>query len=55
MKVRIILTVDVDPETWAADNGVTAGEVRRDVRTYVETLVRESHGGGYFQTVEVAG
>ncbi|WNO27305.1 hypothetical protein SEA_KWEKEL_3 [Gordonia phage Kwekel] len=42
MKVRLVLTVEVDPENWEAVYGVPIGEQRDDVRSYVVEQVRES-------------
>lgn len=38
VKVRISFTVDIDPQAWATEyaTGAGAGEVREDVRRYVE-------------------
>lgn len=42
MKVRLILTVDVDPEEWTAEHGTTgAAAIRTDVRDYVRHAVRD--------------
>lgn len=42
MKVRVVLTVEVDPENWEAVYGVPIGEQRDDVRSYVVEQVRGS-------------
>ena len=34
MKIRIVQTVDVDPEAWALDFGIEQKGVREDVKTY---------------------
>lgn len=42
MKVEIRFTLDVDPEAWTANHGVTgAAEIRKDVRKYVQTDVTD--------------
>jgi hypothetical protein len=41
MKVRIVLTVDVDPEAWANEYGVDRSEVREDVKRYVGTSMHD--------------
>ena len=41
MKVRIAVTVEVDVHGWVMDYGVHRDDVRDDVRTYVENVVRE--------------
>lgn len=53
-KVRVTVTVTVDPDEWATDNGIVTGEVRQDIRDYVANLVQQSYGGSYFRSVEVA-
>jgi hypothetical protein len=42
MKVRIALSVDIDPELWAeyAGSGDTAAEVREDVKAYALAQVQ---------------
>ncbi len=50
MKVRVALTIEVDPKVWANSNGYltdadgkyTAAEVRDDIRNYVFHLVQGS-------------
>ncbi|MGL5827725.1 MAG: hypothetical protein ACRCYU_23395 [Nocardioides sp.] len=54
MKVRIQLTVDIDPETWELVNGVGPDELRDDVRSYlthsVDALLRQDgHEGVVFK------
>lgn len=39
MKVRIELTVDVDPEAWALNYGCDRSEVREDVQSYAKAAV----------------
>lgn len=43
MKVRITLTVDIDPEAWDMNygTGTDPAAVRADVKTYVEGTVHE--------------
>jgi hypothetical protein len=40
MKVRVVLTVDIDREAWATEYGVPVDEVRDDVREYVTNAVK---------------
>lgn len=46
MKIKISLTIEVDPQEWAAvyGTGTAAAEVREDVKTYVQNQVWESPG-----------
>ena len=46
MKVRIALTVDIDPEMWTLNYGVESAEaIRSDVKAYCEdTIVSGLHG-----------
>lgn len=39
MKVKIELTVDIDPAIWAALYDVPLSDVREDVRDYVRNIV----------------
>lgn len=42
MKVRVVLTVEVDPEVWAAEYGLgSVAEVREDVKAYLLTAATE--------------
>lgn len=43
MKVRINITLDVDPQSWAESYGTTdkPADIREDVRGYFQTLCRE--------------
>lgn len=34
MKVRLVVTVEVDPKVWAAEYGPTRRDVREDVKDY---------------------
>lgn len=36
MKVRVSFVLDVDAETWSQEYGISAAEVREDVKRYVE-------------------
>ena len=40
MKVRCVVTVDIDEEAWALNYGTT-GSIRQDVQQYVYSLVTE--------------
>lgn len=52
MKIRIPLTIEIDPKSWVdsglgggiadADDAVSATAVRDDIRTYVLNLVQQS-------------
>jgi hypothetical protein len=42
MKVRLTITLDVDPEAWVRDYGCEPSEVRDDVKSYVAGFVAES-------------
>ena len=44
MKIRVEMTVEVDPNEWADQYGVEpdAGTIRQDVRAYVQHLAFES-------------
>lgn len=44
MKVRVLLSIDVDPDRWATDYGIDKREVRADVTRYVEYLVQGQLG-----------
>jgi hypothetical protein len=42
MKVRITLTVEIDPEAWTLNYGVAgAPDIRADVRAYIADLTTE--------------
>lgn len=41
IKVRIAVTVEVDMHGWIMDYGTHRDDVREDVKTYVENVVRE--------------
>jgi len=49
MKVRMTVTIDVDPETWSEEYGCEPFEVRKDVRDYFTNQVFQA------QAVEDAG
>lgn len=43
MKVRISLTVEVDPDAWTATYGVEGtAAIRADVKTYIEGTINSS-------------
>lgn len=44
MKVTVTLELDVRPADWAAEYGVSLGEVPADVTRYVHNAVRWSPG-----------
>lgn len=43
MKVRVIMTLDVNVEGWMVDYGIPKSEVREDVVSYVRTLMHEAN------------
>lgn len=45
MRVRVEMTVEVDPEAWELTYGVGKKELREDVRTYVFGCVDNSAAG----------
>lgn len=50
MKIRVELTIELDPEDWTCTFGVAREDVRRDVKDYVLYLVQ---GAGCFGSGEV--
>jgi hypothetical protein len=42
MKVRLVVTVEVDPQTWAEEYSVHPEEVREDVRRYFRNAISEA-------------
>lgn len=41
MKIKVSMTVDIDPEAWTSNYGVEgAAAIRADVREYCEEAVR---------------
>lgn len=42
MKIRVVVTVDVDTDAWAAEYGMDKDDVRDDVKAYVTALVNDS-------------
>lgn len=42
MKVRVVLSVDVDPEAWALIYGTAPEDIASDVHTYVVGQVQGS-------------
>lgn len=45
MKVRIVITLDVDPERWIAEFACSRDEVREDVRDWVTSQLSNSYLG----------
>jgi len=39
MKVRIAVTIEVDPAAWAREYSVATSEVREDVKVWAENLM----------------
>lgn len=51
MKIRVSITVDLDPEDWTLAFGMSGNaEIREDVKEYVLNMVRDS---GVFGNGEV--
>lgn len=42
MRIRVVLEIDVDPETWQEVNGCERSEVRDSVKAYAVNHVRHS-------------
>jgi hypothetical protein len=45
MKIRVALTVEVDPEAWASEYGTDAADVREQVIGHIVSLVRDDSLG----------
>lgn len=45
MKIRMTFTLDVDEEAWAAEYGAEPAGVRKDVKSYVTTLLNDCRAG----------
>jgi hypothetical protein len=46
VKVRVVITLDIDPEAYSTEYGVAgAAEIRRDVRQLADTMVYEHLNG----------
>jgi hypothetical protein len=45
VKVRVTVTLDIDPEAWIAEYGTTHDGVRSDVVEYVTNSVHVQLGG----------
>lgn len=43
MRIRLIVTLDVDPDVWAAEYGIPAAQVRDDVRSHVANTMHEHY------------
>ncbi len=39
MKIAMQVTIEVDPDVWAAEYGVDKTEVRADVKLYVQSAL----------------
>lgn len=44
MKVRVSLTLDLDPDAWAREYGLADDEIRADVKVSVSELVYQHYG-----------
>lgn len=46
MKIRVVLSIEVDPEEWHAvyGNGDQPAQVRDDIKSYVFTAICDSAG-----------
>ena len=42
MKIRITVTVDIDPESYMHEYGVAQSEIREDVKYHAESVLRET-------------
>jgi hypothetical protein len=42
MKIRLVVTVDVDPQVWAEEYCIHPEEVREDVRRYFTNQITEA-------------
>lgn len=40
MKIVVSVTIEVDPDEWAGNNGIERSEVRSDVKEYVLNSVK---------------
>lgn len=54
MKVRITLTLDIDPEVWGLEYGAAPEDMRDDVRSYVLDAIQQSAAGDSGAIREVA-
>lgn len=42
MKIKVTLTLDIDPEAWTENYGVeSAEEIREDVQSYAHNVITE--------------
>jgi hypothetical protein len=42
MKIRTIVTIEVDEAEWMNAAGLLEGDVRKDVRSYIRTTLQDS-------------
>jgi len=42
MKIRVTLTVDVDPDVWYEIYGDEPGDLRQSARSYIENYIAQS-------------
>ena len=56
MKIKVAATIEIDPHDWTRNFGPeTAAEIRQDMRSYVETAIRDQlAASGVTATVRVA-
>ena len=54
MKIRLTVTIDVDPAEWTAEYGTNPADVRDDVKAYFTNLMGQSAGGQLAASVKVA-
>lgn len=45
MRVRLIVSLDVDEETWASEYGIESSQVRDDVRSHLANVLHEHYVG----------
>lgn len=49
MKIRVSLTVEVNPASWANEFGVAPSEVRKDVQEYIAHNVVDGSANGLIE------
>jgi hypothetical protein len=43
MRVRLTVTLDIDPEVWSTEYGVEAARIRDDVRHHLANVMHEHY------------
>ena len=41
MRVKVTVTVDIDPDAWSLEHGIPRAEVAADAREYLARIVRQ--------------